>query len=262
MMAPPARFSWFWCGVVLVTGLYLAFLLALIVSTATYTTAGHLWAELRSGDIRFAIGLSLLSATTSALLALFLAVPAGYLLARARFPGKSWLEAMLDIPIVLPPTVVGLCLVVFFQTSAGQAIEHFISFTYTAAGVVLAQFVVAAAFAVRVMRGAFEHLSARPEEVAMTLGCSRGQAVWLVTLPAAKRGIFAAFSLAWGRSLGEFGPVLVFAGIVRRKTEVLSTSIYLEYTSGHLEAAVAVSLLMVALAILVLVAVRTAGEKV
>ena len=65
-MPPPARFSWFWCGIALVTGLYLAFLLALIVSTATYTTMGHLWAELRSGDIRFSIGLSLVSATTSA----------------------------------------------------------------------------------------------------------------------------------------------------------------------------------------------------
>ncbi len=111
---------------------------------------------------------------------------------------------------------------------------------------VLAQFVIGAAFAVRTMRGVFDHLSARPEDVAMTLGCSRGQAVWMVTLPAARRGMFAAFSIAWARSLGEFGPILVFAGATRMKTEVLPTSVFLELSVGRLEAAVAVSLLMVA----------------
>ena len=89
-----------------------------------------------------------------------------------------------------------------------------VTFTYTVAGVALAQFVIAAAFAIRTMRGVFDHLSARPEDVAMTLGCSRAQAVWHVTLPAARRGMFAAASVAWARSLGEFGPVLVFAGLL------------------------------------------------
>jgi molybdate transport system permease protein len=257
-----ARLSLFWCGLALLTGLYLLFLLGLLGSTATYTTPHHLWAALDSREIRYSFGLSILSCTTSALLALLLAVPVGYLLARGRFPGKPLLDAMLDIPIVLPPMVVGLCLLIFFQTSAGKLIERVIPFTYTVAGVVLAQFVIGAAFATRTMRGVFEHLSARPEDVAMTLGCSRGQAVWLVTLPAARRGMFAAFSIAWARSLGEFGPVLVFAGATRLKTEVLPTSVFIELSTGRLEAAVAVSLLMVALALVVLVGVRVAGEKV
>ena len=158
--------------------------------------------------------------------------------------------------------VVGLCLLILFQTPFGHAIERVIPFTYTVAGVVLAQFVIGAAFAVRTMRGTFEHLSPRPEEVAMTLGCSRAQAVWLVTLPAARRGMFAAASIAWARSLGEFGPILVFAGATRMKTEVLPTTVWLELSVGNLEAAVAVSLLMVALAMAVLVAVRIVGERV
>ena len=198
---------------------------------------------------------------TAALLALLLAVPVGYLLGRGRFPGKPLLDALLDIPIVLPPMVVGLCLLIFFQTPAGKLIERAVPFTYTVAGVVLAQFVIGAAFAVRTMRGVFDQLSSRPEDVAMTLGCSRGQAVWLVTLPSARRGMFAAFSIAWARSLGEFGPILVFAGATRMKTEVLPTSVFIELSVGRLEAAVAVSLLMVALALVVLVAVRIAGEK-
>ena len=96
----------------------------------------------------------------------------------------------------------------------------------------------------------------------MTLGCSRAQAVWLVTLPAAKRGMFAAASVAWARSLGEFGPILVFAGATRMKTEVLPTTVWLELSVGNLEAAVAVSLLMVLFAVAVLVAVRKVGERV
>lgn len=257
----PRRLSPFWLSLAVVTGLYLAFLLALLGAMATYTSPQQLWEALQTREIRYSIGLSLVSCTASALLALLLAVPVGYLLGRGRFPGKPLLDALLDIPIVLPPMVVGLCLLIFFQTPAGRLISRAVPFTYTVAGVVLAQFVIGAAFAVRTMRSVFEHLPARPEDVAMTLGCSRGRAVWLVTLPAARRGMFAAFSLAWARSLGEFGPILVFAGATRMKTEVLPTSVFLELGVGRLDAAVAVSLLMVGLALVVLVAVRIAGEK-
>jgi len=207
--------------------------------------------------------LSLITCTVTALLSLLLAVPVGYLLARSRFPGKHWIEAALDIPIVLPPMVMGLCLLILFQTALGQFIERTtVPFTYTVFGVVLAQFTIGAAFAVRTMRQTFDHLSARPEDVAMTLGCTRAQAVWLVTLPAAKRGMFAAASVAWARSLGEFGPILVFAGATRMKTEVLPTTVWLELSVGNLEAAVAVSLLMVLCAMGVLAAVKWLGEEV
>ena len=261
MSARPAWLTPFWVGIALVAGLYLAFLIALIGATAAHTSPRDLWAELASPEIRYSIILSLVTCTASALLALLLAVPVGYLLSRGRFPGKPLLDALLDIPIVLPPLVVGLCLLIFFQTPAGKLIERIVPFTYQIAGVVLAQFVIGAAFAVRTMRGVFDHLSSRPEDVAMTLGCSRGQAVWMVTLPAARRGMFAAFSIAWARSLGEFGPILVFAGAMRMKTEVMSTSVFMHLSVGQLEAAVAVSLLIVALALIVLVAVRLLGER-
>ena len=288
MSARSARRAWltpFWIGLAVVAGLYLAFLIALIGSTATYTTPHQMWDVLCSVEIRHSIWLSLVTCTVSALFALLLAVPVGYLLSRGRFAGKPLLDAALDIPIVLPPMVVGLCLLIFFQTRTGKWLDEGIPdamratgldawltgrpfppntrmFTFTVLGVVLAQFVIGAAFAVRTMRGVFDHLSSRPEDVAMTLGCTRGQAVRMVTLPAARRGMFAAFSIAWARSLGEFGPILVFAGATRMKTEVLSTSVFLEFTVGRLEAAVAVSLLMVVLALIVLVAVRMVGERI
>jgi molybdate transport system permease protein len=157
--------------------------------------------------------------------------------------------------------VVGLCLLILFQTRFGHAIEKITPFTYSVAGIILAQFVVSAAFAIRTMHGTFDHLSSRPEDVAMTLGCSRGQAVRLVTLPAARRGMLAAASVAWARSLGEFGPILVFVGATRFKTEVLPTSIWLELSVGNLEAAVAVSILMVGMAMAVLLGIRFLGER-
>ena len=90
----------------------------------------------------------------------------------------------------------------------------------------------------------------------MTLGCSRSQAFWMVVLPDAGRGILTAATLAWARSLGEFGPLMIFAGSTRMKTEVLPVSVYLEFSIGNIEGAVGVSLFMVAIAMFVLVAVR------
>jgi len=255
--------SSFWLLLGLLTGGYLLFIVAMLAATASYSTPAKLFEALGSREIRFSIVLSLATCTASALLSLLLAVPVGYLLSRGRFRGKALLDAAVDIPIVLPPMVVGLCLLILFQTPLGRwTDDHMLRFTYTVYGVVLAQCVIGAAFAIRTMRGTFDHLSSRPEDVAMTLGCTRGQAVWLVSLPAAKRGMFAAASIAWARSLGEFGPILVFAGATRMKTEVLPTSVWLELSVGNLEAAVAVSLLMVAMAMLVLGAVRVAGERV
>jgi molybdate transport system permease protein len=127
--------------------------------------------------------------------------------------------------------------------------------------VVLAQFTVSAAFAVRTMRVTFDQISPRTEDIARTLGCSRRQAFWYVTLPEARRGVLAAFTLAWARALGEFGPILVFCGATRMRTEVLSTSVFLELSIGNLEAALAVSLLMIAVAVAVLVVMRSFGLR-
>jgi molybdate transport system permease protein len=102
-------------------------------------------------------------------------------------------------------------------------------------------------------------MTPRSEQVAMTLGCSRAQAFFRIVLPEARRGVLAAFAIAWARSFGEFGPVLVFSGATRLKTEVLSTTVFLELSVGRLDAAVAVSLFMVAVALSVLLVLRFLG---
>ena len=249
-----------WLGLAVIGGGYLLFVLAILAATAVYSTPGDLWAAMNSQEIRFAVLLSFTTCTISALLALLVAVPTGYLLSRKKLFGKSVIEAALDIPIFLPPMVIGLCLLIFFQTHIGRWIEdETVGFTYTVYGIVLAQWVIGSAFAIRTMRGTFEHLSARPEQVAMTLGCSNFGAFWHVALPSAGRGMVSAVTIAWARSLGEFGPILVFAGATRMKTEVLPTTVWLELSVGNLEAAVAVSVLLVGLAFAVLALVRWVG---
>jgi molybdate transport system permease protein len=241
-------------------GGYLLLIVALIAADLFYTTPGHLIASLRSPEIRFAIYLTLGSTVASAIISTFVAIPLGYLLSRTSFPGKRVVDALLEIPIVLPPIVVGLSLVILLQTAAGQWFqENVVDIKFRWPSVIVAQASVAAAFAVRAMKITYDQMSPRSEQVAMTLGCSRLQAFARVVLPEARRGIVSAFAVSWARSLGEFGPLLILSGSTRNRTEVLSTTVWLELSIGNLEAAVAVSLLMVVIAFAVLIVIRMTG---
>jgi molybdate transport system permease protein len=225
-----------------------------------FLRAAHRFARpLATAEIGHAIWLTLVSCTLSAILSVWIAVPLGYLLSRFTFWGKRLVDGLLDIPVVLPPLVIGISLLILFRWGPLERVETVVPFTHAPAGVVLAQFSVACAFAVRTMRVAFDGINPRQEQVALTLGASRAQAFWQVVLPQARRGVVTAWALAWARSLGEFGPILVFAGATPRRTVVLSASVYLEQSAGDLEAAVAVSLLMVLAAAAVLVVVRVYG---
>jgi len=241
-------------------GSYIILIVALLLADASFTSPGHLWSALASPEIRYAIKLSLISCTITTILSLWVAVPLGYLLSRCDFPGRDLVDTVLDIPIVLPPLVIGLSLLILFQTRLGRLVESVVPVTFAIPSVILAQFSVACAFAVRTMRVSFDQLSPRSEQVALTLGCSRAQAFWLVAVPEARRGVLTAATLSWARALGEFGPILVFSGATRMRTEVLPTSVFLELSVGNIEAAVAVSLLMVAAALLVLVTLRLFGS--
>jgi molybdate transport system permease protein len=261
--APRVRSDWpFYLAFGLIGGLYAGLLIALLAADLSHTSFGHFDRALASREIRAAVWLSLLSCSASAILSVWVAVPLGYLISRTRFPGRDALDVLLDVPIILPPLVVGLSLLVLFQTQAGVWFQtHVMTITYAVPSVVLAQFAVAAAFAVRTMRVTFDQIDPRAEDVARSLGCTRAQAFWRVTLPEARRGVLTAFTLAWARSLGEFGPILVFSGATRMRTEVLSTSVFLELSIGNLEAALAVSFLMIAVAVVVLVLTRMFGLR-
>ncbi len=265
-LPPPGHFRppsdrGFFFALALLGGSYVGLILAMLWADLFFTSPGHLLAALNSPEIRFATWLSLFSCSLSAILSLWVGVPLGYLLARVEFRGKVLLDTLLDVPIVLPPLVIGLSLLILFQTSLGQWFQRYVPVTYEIPSVILAQFSVAAAFAVRTMRVTFEQIPPRAEHVALTLGCSRSQAFWWVTMPEAWRGVLTAGTLAWARSLGEFGPILIFSGANRRRTEVLSTTVFLELSVGQIEAAIAVSLVMIAVAVLMLLIMRGFGLR-
>lgn len=252
-----------------IAGLYVLLILSMLAANLVFVLDRSLSAEgqlienpilkaLRDEHIQYSIQLSLISCTLSALLSVLVAVPTGYLMSRYRFWGQQFVDSVLDIPIVLPPLVVGLSLLILFQFPPFSWYAREIVFQVPA--VVIAQFSVACAFSVRAMKATFDHIDPRCEQVALTLGCNRFEAFGWVVLPEAARGILTAFTLAWARSLGEFGPLLIFAGATRGKTEVLSTSVFLEINVGNVEGAVAVSLIMVAAAVIVLMLARIAGS--
>ncbi len=245
---------------------FLLLIVLMIAADLMFTSWSDMKQALGKPEVQHAFRLTLLSCTLAAILSVWVGTPLGYLLARYRFWGKQWIDTLVDIPIVLPPLVLGLSLLILFHISLnGWQLEEWlrqrfgfqVAFRWPA--VVLAQFSVSCAFSVRTMQVTFEQLNPRSEDVARTLGCSRGQAFLLVALPQAWRGLITSGTIAWARALGEFGPIMVFAGSTRMRTEVLSTSVFLELSIGNLHAAVAISLMMVFMAILVLIILRLLG---
>ncbi len=181
----------FLAGLIILGGSYVLLVIAMVLADTFFTSPHHILAALASPQIQYSIKLSLISCSVTALLSLWVAVPLGYLMSRYQFRGKDLVDSILDIPIVLPPLVLGLSLLILFQVkiAPGMTVDDFfrnwlhIPVTYAIPSVILAQFSVACAFAVRTMRVTFDQISPRSEQVALTLGCSRSQAFWLVVLP-------------------------------------------------------------------------------
>ncbi len=278
METPPANASfgrrtglWDTAFFLIMGGLSSSFILLIVLLIAadlSFTSFAEFGAALSKPEIQAAFRLTIVTCTVATILSLWVATPLGYLLSRFRFPGRGLVDTIVDIPIVLPPLVLGLSLLILFHLPFGDwKLESWLKdevgfpVTYRWPAVVLAQFAVSCAFAVRTMRVTFDQISPRAEDVARTLGCGRSRAFLLVALPQAWRGMLTAGTIAWARALGEFGPILVFAGSTRFRTEVLSTTVFLELSIGQLDAAVAVSLLMVAMAVVVLLVLRWLGME-
>ena len=249
-----------------ISSCFILLIVLLLAADLMFTSFEDFRAAVMKPEIQSAFRLTILSCTIAALLSIWVSTPLGYLLSRYRFPGRLLIDTIVDIPIVLPPLVLGLSLLILFHLPIGgweleAWLRDDIGFpvTYRWPAVILAQFSVSCAFAVRTMRVTFDQINPRAEDVARTLGCTRGQAFLQIALPQSWRGMIAATTIAWARALGEFGPILVFAGATRMRTEVLSTTVFLELSIGQLNAAVAVSLLMVVMAVVVLVVLRVLG---
>ncbi len=250
----------FLLALALIASIYIILIIGILAAKVFYVELPLVGEVFTNPGYRYAVILSLLSCSVTTVLSVWIAVPTAYIMTRVSFFGKRLVDAILDIPIVLPPLVIGLGLLMLFQTPPGAWIQQHVRFTYAIPGLILAQFMVACAFATRTMMATFTEINPRQEQVAVTLGCSRSQAFWLVVLPEARRGMIPAATIAWARAMGEFGPVLVFAGTTRMRTEVMPTTIFLELQVGNLGMATAVAVVMLVTSLVVLVLMRIAGR--
>jgi molybdate transport system permease protein len=204
-----------------------------------------------------ALALSLKVALWATGIDLVLGMAVGYLLARARFPGRELLDALLTLPMVMPPTVLGYYLLVVIGRNGplGAWLHDTLGinliFTWQAA--VIAAAVVAFPLVLKGARAAFETVDVQLEQAARVLGVSEFGVFLRVTLPLAWRGILAGTLLAFARSMGEFGATLMVAGSIPGKTQTLSIAVYEAVQAGQDDTANLLVLITSATCVLVLV---------
>ncbi|NJD27788.1 MAG: molybdate ABC transporter permease subunit [Chloroflexi bacterium] len=207
-----------------------------------------------------ALGLSLATTAVSLVLTVLLGTPLALLLARRRFRGSGLLEAVVDLPIVLPPSVAGLALLFVFGRRGliGEPLGLMgVSIPFTTVAVVIAQSFVAAPFFIRSARAGIAAVDRDLEDAARADGASELQVVRRVTLPLAGSALAAGLVMAWARSLGEFGATIMFAGNLPGRTQTLPLVVYAEFQAGDLAASTGAAAILVLAALGVLVAVRT-----
>lgn len=188
-----------------------------------------------------ALALSLKVASCATLVCLVMGVGVGYVLARRRIPGRDLVDALLTLPLVMPPTVLGyyLLVVVGRQGALGAWLHDAfgIRLVFTWQGAVIAASLVAFPLTFKSARAAFEAVDRELEEAGRVLGVSEPGIFFRVSLPLAWRGILAGVLLAFARALGEFGATLMVAGSIPGKTQTLSIAVYEAVQAGHDEAA-------------------------
>ncbi|MEU9196225.1 ABC transporter permease [Streptomyces hundungensis] len=239
--------------------LAIAFLLMPLLGILARTSWGELGTHLSGPEVTEALRLSLVVSFWALGLSLLLGVPLAWLLARVDFPGKALVRSLVLLPMVLPPTVGGVALLLGFGRRGllGPWLEHTFGITlpFHTSGAVVAATFVAMPFLVISLEGALGGLRPRYEETAASLGASPVRVFFTVTLPMVAPGLAAGAALTWARALGEFGATITFAGNLPGTTQTLPLQVYLLLQDSP-GAATSVSLLLLAIAMAVLVALR------
>jgi len=235
--------------------LFVLIILLLVASDLVYLTYRKLslpavWGILTSAEVLAAVRLSIITSLITLGLVILFSVPVGYALSRRRFVGHSIVNAIVDVPIVLPPVVIGVSLLAFFGTPLGEMVKAGMKTAgwslMSAVGIVLCQFLVSVSYSIRATKASFDSVDRRLEHVAMSLGCSNWNAFWRITMPLARNGLVAGSVMAWARAIGVFGPLMVFVGTSPR-VMVMPTTIWLELSVGNIEVSLAVALVMLAM---------------
>ena len=198
---------------------------------------GKIMDSLLNTDFLFPLRLTLQVASLATLLSLITGTGAAYILARWNFPGRDLLDAILTLPLVMPPTVLGYYLLVFIGRRGilGQWLQETfgISLMFTWKGAVLAAAVVSFPLVLKSARAALEGVGANFENAARTLGAGELEVFFRISFPLAFRGILAGCMLAFARAMGEFGATLMVAGNLPGKTQTLSLAVYSAVQAGR-----------------------------
>ena len=240
-------------------GLALAFLVLPLAALLVRAPWSSLPDRLTGPGVGQALRLSLVCAGSATVVCLVLGVPLAWVLARATFPGRKVVRALVTVPLVLPPVVGGVALLLLLGRRGliGQHLDAWFGLTlpFTTPAVVIAEAFVAMPFLVIAVEGALRGADRRYEDAAATLGASRWLIFRRVTLPLIAPGISAGAVLCFARALGEFGATITFAGSFPGVTRTMPIEVYLALESEP-ETAVVLSLVLLAVSVAVLVSLR------
>ena len=227
-----------------------------LVQRAPWSTLGT---ELASPEVGQALRLSLVCSLGALAVAIVLGVPLAWVLARVAFPGRSLVRALVTLPMVLPPVVGGVALLYAFGRRGflGSQLGGLPWFPapFTTRGVILAEAFVAMPFLVVTAEAGLRQMNRRFEDAAATLGAGPWRRFWTVTVPLIAPSLAAGAALCWARALGEFGATITFAGNLPGRTQTMPTAIYVTLESRP-EGAVVLSIVLLAISLVVLVALR------
>jgi molybdate transport system permease protein len=239
------------------TALFLGLPVAVLVIRALLD--GSLANALTTQVVLSALSLSLVTTTISLSLTVALGLPLAFVLARRRFRGAGFVDAIVDLPIVLPPAVAGLALLLVLGRRGlfgGALASAGLEIPFTTLAVILAQTFVSAPFFVRSARTGLASVDRDLEDAARVDGASEPQVFRSITIPLAGTALAAGLVMTWARALGEFGATIMFAGNVEGTTQTLPLVVYGEFQGGDLDASIAAAAILVLAALGVLVAVR------
>jgi molybdate transport system permease protein len=214
-------------------------------------------------ETQSAIALSVRTTAISALIVAAIGLPFAFFLVQCRHWIAKVADAISDMPIVLPPAAAGIALLAAFgrEGLAGPSLKHWgIQVAFTSSAVIIAQCFVALPYFVRSAAEGFRNLDAETLSAAEIDGATGVRAFWLVAVPQAKAALIAGLLLAWARALGEFGATLMFAGNFVGRTQTMPLAIYAGFESD-LDIAISLSVILMAIALLVIVVARWIGRS-
>jgi molybdate transport system permease protein len=250
--------------VALAAAILVAFIVIPLAGLVFHLTPADISAALQTPAARDALRLSVVTTLVALAVTLLFGTPLAYVLARVPFPGRRIVDAVVDLPIVVPPAVAGLALLLAFGRNGtfGPALAALgIHLSFSTAAVIMAQTFVASPFYVRAARAGFAGVDRTLEAASATLGMGPLRTFAYITIPLAAPSLLGGIVLCWARALGEFGATIMFAGNLAGVSQTLPLAVYLNLESGNLPVAVVLSVILILFSLCVVIAVRAAAER-